>query len=146
MLKRLLKWGIPLAIVAGSVWLVTDPGVAWLHDYLVARAESGNGQYTELGLTHLGGFLLGTLRYDLAAAVLEDVMRLYPDGEHTWYNRYRLALVREKQGRHRDAVAILDEVIAQKAEDQADERIPSSKVLRLRRDKLAALHELEPVG
>lgn len=146
MLKRLLKWGIPLAIVAGGAWLVTNPGVTWLHGWLVAQAETGNSEYTELGLTHLGGFLLGTLRYDQAGAVLEDLMRLYPEGEHMWYNRYRLALVREKQGRWREAVAILDEVIAHKAAADADERIPGSKVLRLRRDKLAAMHSLEPAG
>ena len=139
-----LKWPIIIIVVVGLGWLLTSPGINFMHKKFTAAqpgADPKVDQANEAGLTNLAGFLIKTFRYKKAGAVLDDALRLYPEGANAWYNLYRKAKCEEKAGRYQEAVNILKDLMDQNANAQ-DSRVPSADVLKLRRDKLLETHNL----
>lgn len=139
-----LKWPIIIFLVVLVVWLTTDPGVDFMYAHY--RRDPGDdakrAERYEAGLSRLGGFLLTTLRYQKAEYVFQDVLELYPEGKNFWFNLYRLARVEEKLGKYPQAVEILRMLMAENAHAK-DGRVPHNDVLKPRRDKLIAVHELD---
>lgn len=133
-----------IVVVIGAGWLVTSGGVNWqIKKYTEATpgADTERDALDEKGLSKVGGFLLGTLRYERAAAVYETAIERYPNGENVWWNLYQLARCQEKLERYEDAVRNLDILRTQDA-DSFDERVPDFDNLNLRIQKLVEIHEI----
>lgn len=142
------KWPIIIAVVAGAIWLVTDPGVDYMYNKFTQGEpgqDAAKDEANEAGLSRLGGFLMQTFRYAKAQMVLEKDLEMFPQGKNALYNDYRLAKCVEKQGDYARCVRILQELRDMEASGQ-DERIPNRDVLQLRIDKLVEVNELGEVG
>jgi tetratricopeptide (TPR) repeat protein len=139
---RWLKWVVLVLVLAGLAVLASDYGVDRLHARFVEGAEDETPKANESKLTHLGNFLLKTFRYERAEEVLEDALRLYPEGENQYYNQYLLSLVKEELGKAQETVELLEPLIENNVHQELDERVPEKKVLELRRNRLVRDHEL----
>jgi len=138
------KWPLILAAVFLLGWLLTNPGVSFVHQRLRDRpvGESAEAdKATEAGLTRLGWFLIRTFRYKKAQEVLDDAIDLYPEGENVLLNYYRLAKVEEKLGNYVESVRILRYLEDIDAHSMNSD-VPESSNLKLRADKIMELHDL----
>lgn len=138
------KWIVLIGIVLALGWLVTEPGISYLHRRFSADpgGDARRAEMNEAGLSRLGGFLMMTLRFSWAERVFEDALRLYPEGKNSRYNLYRLAKMKEKRGDYRASVRILARLMAENAH-AIDDRVPTNDVLTLRRNTLIETHELD---
>jgi len=143
-----LKWPIVIAVVLGLGWLMTSPGIDYLHRKFTRDPgdDLNKAEMNEAGLSRLGGFLLMTFRYEKAQAVLEDALDLYPDGKNYYFNYFRLARVKENLGDYQAACDILKDLMDSKAHYNFDQRVPNNDVLSLRRNRLLETHELGVIG
>ena len=141
-----LKWPAIIAVVVGGCWLLSDSGVGylqarWSFDAWSAReADAEAAAANEARLTYLGGFLMNTMRFELAEDVMVDAMRY--EGENYWYNLYRLAKVKEKLDQPEAACEILDALMEENVNSRLDRRVPGNDVLDLRRSRLLEVHEI----
>lgn len=138
------KWPLIIIFVFLVGWLLTNPGVNFMHQRLVDRpvGESAEAdKATEAGLTRLGWFLIRTFRYQKARQVLDDAIDLYPNGENVLLNHYRLAKVEEKLGNYAEAVRLLRYLEDIDAHSH-DPDVPESSNLKLRADKIMEMHDL----
>lgn len=141
-----LKWPAITAVVLGGCWLLSDSGVGYLHARWSFDAWSAQGADAEAAaanearLTYLGGFLMNTMRFELAEDVMVDAMRY--EGENYWYNLYRLAKVKEKLEQPEAACEILGTLMEENVNSRLDRRVPGNDVLDLRRSRLLEVHEL----
>ncbi|HQH52842.1 MAG TPA: hypothetical protein PKY01_10490 [Candidatus Hydrogenedentes bacterium] len=140
------KWPIIILIVIGVFWLLSSPGINFLHKKFTSVKPGEDAKVdkaTEAGLSRLGGFLIKTFRYEKGYEVLTDACNMYPEGvgANYWYNQYRMAKCLEKMDRVREALQILDFLYANDIH-AVDERVPPQDVLKLRLDKLQEIHGL----
>ena len=143
-----LKWPLIVALVVGVGWLLSEGGVNYMHKKFtsVAPGQDLNAdKMNEEGLTRLGNFLLKTFRWEKALRVLEDAVRIYPDGDNALYNEYRMAKCAEKLGDYGRSVDILGHLVDIEA-STVDVRVPSNNHLNLRRTKLMETHQLGEIG
>lgn len=143
-----LKWPLIIIVLVGGYWLLTDPGVRFLHGKFTegqVGVDPKQDEFNEAGLSKLAGFLMLTFRYASAELVLKDAIDRYPEGKNVLHNRYRLAKCVEKQGRYEECIELLAALRDMDAH-QLDDRVPEVDVLNLRIDKLAETHELGEVG
>lgn len=136
----------PLIIVAviGGGWLLTSGGVNWqFKKYTEATPGQDVEQdvLDEKGLSKLGGFLLGTLRFERASEVYEKAIERYPNGANIWWNYYQLARCYEKMEKYKEAVELLS-YLSNEDGDSYDERVPNRDNLDLRIQKLVEVHEI----
>lgn len=139
-----LKWPLIIGIVALSMWLISDGGIAYMYGKLKAYTPYENANedaMNEAGLSRLAGFLIKTFRYKKGQEILQTCVRRYPDGKNYWHNLYRLAKCAEKLGDYARAVTILEDLMANDAHSK-DKRVPDLDVLRVRADRLIGVHEL----
>ena len=145
-----LKWPIIIVVVALVVFLLSSPGINYLHNrYLQDPGEDAAlAAKNEAGLTRLAALLMRTFRYAYAYEVAGDAVRLYPEGEHAVLNRYRQARMAEKLGRPDEAVSILMEVqgVVASAAPGAFQDVPTVDGLQHKIDELNELHEMGEVG
>jgi tetratricopeptide (TPR) repeat protein len=142
------KWPLIIAIVAGAIWLITDPGVKFMVKRFTADepgVDPKRDELNEAGLTRVALFLMQTFRYASAEVVINEALTRFPNGKNALVNEYRLAKCVEKQGRYDECIAILQRLRDMDA-NASDERIPPVDALNLRIDKLAETHELGEVG
>ena len=141
------KFPIIILVIGGFGWLVSSGGVNYMHKKFAVEASEDEDQnkVNEAGLTRVAGFLLKTLRYGKGAEVLEDAIRLYPNGENALYNQYRLAKAYEKQQQYEKTLFLLNGLYQMEA-SQYDDRIAPNDALKLRMEKLAETHEMGQVG
>ncbi len=138
-----LKWLVIILVIVGVIWLFTSGGVNYMENkFSQPAADDAAAVVNEAGLSKLGGFLLGTFRYDRARQVFEKAVDGYPEGANYYYNYYRLVKCYEKLGRYQDAVDVLADLSARDAHT-IDERVPESSNLDLRCGKLIEIHELQ---
>ncbi|MCL4219581.1 MAG: tetratricopeptide repeat protein [Candidatus Hydrogenedentes bacterium] len=143
-----LKWPILIVVLIGVGWLISDPGISFLHTRYTSvepGVDAAKDVKNEAGLTKLGGFLMSTMRLTRASTCFEDARRLYPDGKNYWWNTYRLAECQERLGNPRKAITLYEELIRYTAREE-DNRILENDALQLRVDKLLELHELGEIG
>lgn len=137
-----LKWLVIILVVVGVGWLFTSGGINYMDKkFSGPAADPEMAKVNEAGLSKLGGFLLGTFRYDRARDVFERAIHTYPQGDNALYNYYRLVKCYEKLGRYRDAADTLGYLSNIDAHTK-DDRVPESSNLDLRRAKLIEVHEL----
>lgn len=142
------KWPLIIAVVAGAIWLITDPGVKFMVKQFTKDqpgVDPKRDELNEAGLTRVALFLMQTFRYASAEKVINEAITRFPQGKNFLVNRYRLAKCVEKQGRYDECIAILQQLRDMDAH-QYDDRIPERDVLNLRIDKLAEVHEIGEVG
>lgn len=140
-----LKWPIVGLVVLGAFWLVSSGGVNYMYNNFTRDTpgvDAAKDASNEAGLTRLGNFLLKTLRYDMAEKTLRTAVERYPQGANVYLNYYRLVKLAEKRGDYREAVAILEDLIALDAHAR-DDRVPPNENLRMRADTLAEVHEMK---
>jgi hypothetical protein len=141
------KFPIIILVIVGIGWLLSSGGVTYMHNKFAVEAgeDEKQNELNEAGLTRLAGFLMSTLRYQKGGEILEDAIRLYPNGKNALYNQYRLAKSYEKQTDYERCLGLLNELWLMDAH-QYDDRIADNDALRLRMEKLAETHELGQVG
>lgn len=141
------KFPVIILVIFGLGWLVSAGGVNYMHKKFAVEAgeDEKQNELNEAGLSRLAGFLLKTLRYEQGGKVLEDSIRLYPNGKNALFNQYRLARSYEKQTKYQEALFLLDGLWKMEAH-QYDDRIAPNNALKLRMEKLAETHELGQVG
>ncbi|MEA3366307.1 MAG: hypothetical protein U9Q79_11770 [Candidatus Hydrogenedentes bacterium] len=138
------KWPIIILLVIGVFWLLSSPGINFLHKKFTSVTPGEDAKMdkaAEAGLSRLGGFLIKTFRYEKGFQVLTDASTMYPEGANYWYNQYRMAKCLEKMDRVNEALQILDGLYAENIH-AVDERVPPRDVLKLRIDKLQEVHGL----
>ena len=144
-----LKWPIIIVVVVGIGWLLTSPGVDYMHRKFTQDPgdDAQKAKAYDAGLSRLGGYLMMTFQFGKAETVLHDALLLYgPNGqfgvgENHYFNYYRLATVKEHLNKIRESVDILGDLMDVNAR-QYDVRVPEIDVLNLRRNKLIEMHEL----
>ena len=138
-----LKWLVIILVVLGVGWLFTSGGVNYMEKkFSRPAADDAAAVVNEAGLSKLGGFLLGTFRYDRARGVFEKAVATYPEGKNAYYNYYRLVKCYEKLGRYQQAADTLADLSGWDAHS-IDPRVPEASNLDLRRAKLVEVHELK---
>ncbi|MCP4642757.1 MAG: hypothetical protein GY851_20085 [bacterium] len=139
-----LKWPLIIGVVALGIFLISDPGVNWIHQRYLSYTpgvDVSKNEANEAGLSRLGGFLLKTFRYEKAQTVFNDALRLYPEGETRYYNLYRKAKCAEKLNNITESVRLLRQLQKMDAHS-LDERVPEPANLKLRADKLMEMNDL----
>lgn len=139
-----LKWPIIILVVVGAGWLLTAPGINYMHTRFTSGqpgVDPARDLRNEAGLSRLGGFLVKTFRYEKGYQVLNDACTLYPGGPNFWNNQYRMAKCLEKMGNYHGAVQTLQMLMGNNA-NAIDARVPGFDVLKLRTDKLIEVHGL----
>jgi hypothetical protein len=146
-----LKWPLIILIVVAVGWFVTDGGTSYVINQLKQHTpgeDESADRLNEASLSRMAGFLIWTFRYQKADEVLTYLTQTYVPArgaEDYWYNLYRLALCKEKQGQYPLAVSILRDLAHRNANSQ-DSRVPGFDVLRLRSEKLMETHGFGEVG
>ena len=143
-----LKWPLIIIVVGLLGWLLTEGGTNWMYGRFTQTAPGTDAKLDEVneqGLSQLGGFLFKTFRYAKAAEVFEEQMKRFPNGKNYMWTLFRMAKIDEKQGNPKEAVAKLQWLMQQKANEK-DDRIPGKDMLQLRIDKLNEVNETGVVG
>ena len=139
-----LKWPFIIALVVLAGWLLSNGGVNYMYGNFIddpvgvsAEKDAAN----ESGLSRLGGYCLRLFKYDKAMVIFQTALERYPEGNHRWYNQYRMAKCAEKMGNPAQAVSLLQVLIAANA-SQFDNRVPTNENLQLRVEKLIEVNDL----
>ncbi len=143
------KFPIIIIVIFGIGWLLSAGGVSFMHKKFAVEAgeDENQNKINEAGLSGVAGYLLITFRYEKGGKVLEDAIRLYPDGKNALYNQYRLARAYEKQTEYEKAIFLLATLVALDPDAHTyDDRIAPDDAIKLRVDKLRETHELGQVG
>jgi len=143
------KFPIIILVIGGLGWLVSSGGVNYMHKKFAVEAteDEKQNEVNEAGLSRVAGFLMKTLRYEKGGKVLEDAIRLYPNGKNALYNQYRLAKSLEKQANYEGAIFLLVGLVELDPDAYTyDDRIAPDDAIKLRVDKLRETHELGQVG
>lgn len=140
-----LKWPVIIVAVVGVGWLFTEGGTNYIYKSSIEAqpgADPDQDKVDESRLTSLATYLMTIFRYEKAKQVLESAYKRYPEGEHAWYNYYRLARMEEKLKNYQRAADIIHE-LWQKDAKQFDDRIPPKPELHLRLQTLIEVHGLK---
>ena len=140
-----LKWPIIVLVVALFFWLLSSAGVNYMFNKFTSGTpgvDAAVDARNEAGLTHLGNYLMKTLRYAKAEEVIQRAVDDYPNGANIYMNMYRLARLAEKREDYKRSAEILQYLIDEDAPSK-NKHLVSVEILQARLEKLIAVHELD---
>jgi len=140
-----LKWPIIIGAVVGIGWLLSSSGVSYMYKNYADAEVGANDQEderNEAGLSRIGRYSLMLFKYQQALEIFEFTVDKYPEGNNVWYNLYQMVRCAEKVEDFEKARDLLDVLIEADA-NSYDERVPINDNLKLRRDKLVEMYDLE---
>jgi hypothetical protein len=140
-----LKWPAIIGAVVLVGWLASSGGVNHMYKKYasaVAGADAKADEKNEAGLSRIGSYSLILFKYKQALEIFDFTVQKYPNGKNVWYNIYLMVKCAEKVEDPMKAKTLLDTLISADAH-ALDDRVPVTDTLRLRKEKLVEMYDLE---
>ena len=139
------KWPVIIGVIVLVGWLASSGGVNYMYkNYAsgVAGTDAKQDERNEAGLSRIGGYSLALFKYSQALGILDFTVQKYPRGKNVWYNMYRMVRCAEKVEDYMKAKVLLEALINADAHTY-DKRVPVTDNLKLQREKLVEMYDLE---